>query len=162
MTGRPPTRVAPDLLLLMSQASHALATELTAALAGLGISPRAHCVLSKATTGELTQKQLAELCNLDKTTMVVTIDELERAGLAERVAQASDRRARIITVTEAGRRVVAEAQQVVDQVYGDVLAALPAGERDAFVDGLTRLAGGRLSTPVPCDPQVRRRVPRPR
>ena len=69
-----------DLAFLLSQASHALATELTARLAELGITPRAHCVLSNALGGELTQSQVAERCALDKTTMVVTLDALERDG----------------------------------------------------------------------------------
>jgi MarR family transcriptional regulator for hemolysin len=152
--------LAPDLMFLLSQASHVLTTELTAALAELGISPRAYCVLSKAATGDLTQRRLAELCALDKTTMVVTVDELERAGLAERRASRTDRRARIISVTAAGERIAARGREIVARVQGDVLAALPARERAAFVDGLARLVGGRLSTPVPCERPVRRRAQR--
>lgn len=155
-----PAEAAVDLLFLLSQASHALATELTAELAELGISPRAHCVLSRAIAGDLTQSQLAELCALDKTTMVVTIDELEKAGLAERCLSNTDRRARIISVTSAGERIVAEGQAVVARIYEDVLSALSAPERKAFVDGLVRLAAGRLSTPVQCERPVRRRAPR--
>jgi MarR family transcriptional regulator, transcriptional regulator for hemolysin len=145
-----------DLALLLSQASHALVTELTAGLTELGISPRAHCVLSKAMGNELTQSQLAGLCGLDKTTMVVTIDELEKAGLAERRLLSTDRRARIISVTEAGERLVAEGRHIVAQIYDNVLAVLPDGERVAFVDALTRLVAGRLSSPVQCEPPVRR------
>jgi MarR family transcriptional regulator, transcriptional regulator for hemolysin len=145
-----------DLALLLSQASHALTTELHAGLTELGISPRAHCVLSRAMGGELTQSQLAGLCGLDKTTMVVTIDELEKAGLAERRLSSTDRRARIIWVSEAGGRVVAQGREIVDRIYDNVLGALPAEERDAFVDALSRLVAGRLSTPVACDRPVRR------
>jgi MarR family transcriptional regulator, transcriptional regulator for hemolysin len=145
-----------DLGLLLSQASHALATELTAGLTELGISPRAHCVLSKAMGNELTQSQLAGLCALDKTTMVVTIDELERKGLAERRLSSTDRRARIIFVTEAGERMVERGREIVARIYDDVLGALPDAERDRFVDTLSRLVHGRLSTPVACEPPVRR------
>jgi len=145
-----------DLALLLSQASHALALELTAGLTKLGISPRAHCVLSKAVGGELTQSQLAGLCGLDKTTMVVTIDELERAGLAERRLSSTDRRARIIGVTEAGEKIVERGREVVSGIYDDVLAALPGGEREAFVDALARLVAGRLAEPARCDVPVRR------
>jgi len=153
---------SPDLSFLLQLASHVLATELTAGLADLGISPRAHCVLSKALCGTLTQKELAERCDLDKTTMVVTMDELEQAGLAERRASTEDRRARIISVTEAGRRKVEEGQRIVSRIHSDVLAALPDHQREAFVDGLARLVegGGRLSTPVQCERPVRRRLPR--
>jgi MarR family transcriptional regulator, transcriptional regulator for hemolysin len=154
MATRAPADV--DLALLLSQASHALATELTAGLTELGISPRAHCVLSKAMGRELTQSQLAGLCALDKTTMVVTIDELERAGLAERRLSTTDRRARIIWVTEAGERVVAEGREIVARIYDDVLGALPEGEREAFVDALSRLVADRLAEPVACERPVRR------
>ena len=152
--------VTRDLMFLLSQASHVLLTELTAGLEELGISQRDYCVLSKAMVGDLSQIRLAELCGLDKTTMVVTMDDLEKAGLAQRRPSSSDRRARIIAVTEAGEQRVADAHKVVDQIYADVLDALPSGEREAFLNGLVRLVNGRLSTPVPCDRIVRRRSPK--
>src|ERR671930_2763369 len=76
--------LATNLSWLLSQASYTLATELTAGLERLGVSPRAYCVLTAAMAGEPTQTQLAHMVGLDKTTMVVTIDELEGAGLAKR------------------------------------------------------------------------------
>lgn len=135
-----------------------LTTELTAALEEVGISPRHHCVLSKASAGEFTQGQLAEQAVLDKTTMVVTVDELEQAGLAERRPSASDRRARIISVTDAGRSKVVEGDKIVRRVYDDVLQTLPAKQRQAFVDSLEQLVGERLCAPVHCDRPVRRRA----
>ncbi len=147
-----------DLMFLLSEASHALTTELTAGLAELGISPRGHCVLSKARGHERTQTQIAELAALDKTTMVVTVDHLESAGLAERRPSSTDRRARIIALTPAGERVVAKADAIVARIYADVLGALPSRERDGFVGGLVRLVegDGRLSAPVECEQTVRR------
>jgi MarR family transcriptional regulator, transcriptional regulator for hemolysin len=135
-----PASLADNLCWLLSRASQALTTELTAALADAGLSPRAHCVLSTAMTGEYTQIALAQAVGLDKTTMVVTIDELEAAGLAERRPAAGDRRARVIAVTPAGRRKVARAREIMDAVQADVLDSLPARERAAFLESLTRLA----------------------
>jgi len=145
-----------DLGLLLSRAAHGLHHELTAGLTSLGISPRAHCVLSKAIGQELTQSQLAGLCALDKTTMVVTMDELEKAGLAERRLSSTDRRARIVAVTEAGEEMVARGQEIVARIYDEVLGPLPDGERAAFVDALTRIVEGRLAEPTPCERPVRR------
>jgi DNA-binding MarR family transcriptional regulator len=162
MGTRAPASVGHDLMFLLGQCGHVLITELTAGLENLGISQRDYCVLSHAMTGDgLTQIRLAELCNLDKTTMVVTVDELEKAGLAERRADPHDRRARIVTITEAGRRMVADARKVVEHIYEDVLSSLPAGEREAFVNALERLVNGRLSVPTPCSRPVRRRSPTP-
>src|SRR5262245_18453748 len=153
-----PPRTDADLMLLLAQTTHALAREMTAGLEGARISPRAHCVLSKGGAGEFTQGQLAELCDLDRTTMVATLDELEAAGLAERRPAPGDRRERIIAVTGAGERQVAEAQSIVDGFYEDVLGALPARERAAFVAALERLVQGRLSAPAECSRPVRRRA----
>lgn len=147
-----------DLMLLLQVAGHALETELAARLAHIGITPRERCVLAQAVGCELTQTELAERCNLDKTTMVVTMDTLERAGLAVRTPSATDRRARIIAVTEAGHRVVDQTQRVVTEIYDDVLKSLPDNESEAFVSALTQLASGRLGQPTPCDRRPRRRA----
>jgi MarR family transcriptional regulator, transcriptional regulator for hemolysin len=152
------TALGQNLCWLLSRASHALTTQLTAALAELGLSPRAHCVLSAAMSGEHTQTALAQAVGLDKTTMVVTIDELEAAGLAERRPAAGDRRARIIAVTKAGERKVAEGREIVARIQADVLESLPARERRYLVESLSHLVSERLAEPSPCQPPVRRRT----
>jgi MarR family transcriptional regulator, transcriptional regulator for hemolysin len=154
-----PRPLAANLAWLLSQASYALATQLTKALHDLGVSPRAHCVLSTAMTGELTQTELAQAVGLDKTTMVVTIDELEAAGLAERRPSKTDRRARVIAVTKAGARKAEQAAEVVERVQAEALVSLPARERKAFMEALVQLVSGGLSMPVECG-GVRRREPR--
>src|SRR6266496_4257578 len=124
--GRP---LASNLCWLLSQASYTLTTELTAALEELGVSPRAHSVLAAASTGDFTQTELARICGIDKTTMVVTLDELEGAGLAERRPSSADRRARVIAVRNAGRRTLEQAEDIAGRIHADVLGALPARER---------------------------------
>jgi DNA-binding MarR family transcriptional regulator len=146
-----------NLCWLLARASHSLTGQLTEGLADLGMSPRSHCVLATAMTGDYTQTALAQAVGLDKTTMVVTLDELEAAGLAERRPAEGDRRARIVAVTKAGERKVAQAKQIVADIQADVLASLPARERDQFVAALARLVGDRLAEPAACGASVRRR-----
>lgn len=141
---------------MLSHAAHALQTEMTAALEKVNTTPRAYCVLQKAVQGEYTQKQLADLCALDKTTMVVTMDALEQAGLAERRPSPTDRRARIIGVTEAGESVVARGEEIVSGLYDDVLQSLPEEQREPFLAGLQGLMDGRLAKPAECSSTVRR------
>jgi MarR family transcriptional regulator for hemolysin len=148
--------LAGNLGWLLSRASHVLATELSAALAEIGISPRSYCVLSTAMSGEFTQIELAHAVGLDKTTMVVTLDELEAAGLAKRLPSSHDRRARIVAVTHAGQRKVVKGEEVVERIQSDVLASLPPREQKALVDGLSRLVSERLAEEVECTPSVRR------
>jgi MarR family transcriptional regulator, transcriptional regulator for hemolysin len=155
-----PTPLTENLCWLLSTAAHSLATEMTRAMEGLDVSPRGFSVLTTAMTGAYTQTELARTVGLDKTTMVVTLDELEAAGLAERRPAPSDRRARVIAVTEAGEAKVREAEEIAERIRVDVLAVLPDEERAAFLSALTRLVCDRLSEPVQCAQPVRRRAPR--
>src|SRR6201987_6566167 len=96
-----------DLSFLLNHASHVLATRMAAAFAEIGATPREYCVLAHAMGGQYTQIELSKLADLDKTTMLNTMDYLEREGYAERTPSPADRRARIITVTAAGAGLVA-------------------------------------------------------
>jgi MarR family transcriptional regulator, transcriptional regulator for hemolysin len=151
-----PTRTAADLSFLLAHTSYVLTTRMTAALAEIGLTPREFCVLTHSEAGDLTQIELAGLVDLDKTTMVVTVDELEAAGYASRVPSPSDRRARLVTLTDAGRTVMEAGREIVDRVHGEVLGSLPAGQSAVFTDALTALADGILANPVECERPVRR------
>src|SRR5262245_5930165 len=151
-----PTRTTPDLSFLLDRTSHVLRTRMAAAVAEIGLTPRMHCVLVHALEDERTQIQLAELGDMDKTTMVVTVDALERAGLAERRPSSRDRRARIIAVTEEGARVAARSQQIVDGVHQAALDSLPKGEREVLLRALNRLTQDYLAMPVENPTPVRR------
>ena len=136
-----PLRTERDITGLLNTAGHVLSNRLSAALADVDLTPRMQCVLVHALEEERTQIQLAALADLDKTTMVSTVDELERRGLAERRPSTTDRRARIIAVTEKGRLAAEEAQRIVDRVHAEALGGLPPEARAAFVEALGTLAG---------------------
>ncbi len=137
-----------DLLFLLNQASYALGNEMATRLAEVGITPRHYCVLTNA-AGEqdLTQIRLAERSMLDKTTMVVTLDELERRGLVVRRPSKADRRVKLIGVTPEGRLAISRAQEIVEQMQRDILEALPEDRRDAFAEALSDLVNGPLASP---------------
>src|ERR1700755_232226 len=128
-----------DLSFLLNHASHVLATRMSAAFAEIGITPREYCVLAHAMGGQYTQIELAALADLDKTTMLNTVDYLEREGYAERTPSPADRRARIITVTAAGADLVAAGHEIADRVHREVLDALPQDQRETFTSALTAL-----------------------
>src|SRR5580692_3662501 len=151
-----PCRQVTDLSFLLNHTSHVLATRMTAAFAEIGVTPREYCVLAHAMAGQYTQIELAKLADLDKTTMLNTMDFLERAGYAERTPSPADRRARIIAVTPAGAALVAAGHEIADGVHREVLDALPEDQRAAFTGALSRLAGGLLAEPVPSERPVRR------
>ncbi|NUH43918.1 winged helix DNA-binding protein [Streptomyces samsunensis] len=156
MTAMAPTQTEPDLSFLLDHTSHVLRTQMSAALAEIGLTARMHCVLVHALEEERTQAQLAEIGDMDKTTMVVTVDALEKAGLAERRASTLDRRARIIAVTEEGARVAEQSQRIVDRVHREALASLPATQRATLLRALTGLSEGHLATPAESPRPARR------
>jgi DNA-binding MarR family transcriptional regulator len=156
MTAMAPHRSEPDLSFLLDHTSHVLRTRMSAALAGIGLTARMHCVLVHALEKERTQIQLAGIGDMDKTTMVVTVDALEKAGLAERRPSATDRRARIIAVTEEGARAARRSQEIVDRVHAEALGSLPADEREVLIRAMNRLVEGHLAAPVEQPQPVRR------
>lgn len=139
MATREATCLTTNLGWLLDQAGAALQKELTAALEPLGLGQRGFCVLGTALDGGHTQIELAKQIGMDKTTMVVTLDQLEAAGLVERRPSITDRRVRVIEVTRAGRRKHDRAREIVAQVQEDVLSRLPDDEREAFMAGLLRI-----------------------
>ncbi|MGP3637027.1 MarR family winged helix-turn-helix transcriptional regulator [Streptomyces sp. 24-1644] len=156
MTAMTPARTEPDLSFLLDHTSHALRTRMSAALAEIGLTSRMHCVLVHALEEERTQIQLAEIGDMDKTTMVVTVDALEAAGLAERRPSSRDRRARIIAVTDKGAQLAVRSQAIVDRVHKDALDTLPEGDRTALLRALNHLAAEHLARPVESPGPVRR------
>ncbi|MBB4931991.1 DNA-binding MarR family transcriptional regulator [Lipingzhangella halophila] len=156
MTAMAPTSTEPDLSFLLDHAGHVLRTQMAAALAEIGLTARMHCVLVHALEEERTQIQLAEIGDMDKTTMVVTVDSLEKAGLVERRPSSRDRRARIIAVTEEGARAAEQSQRIVDRVHAQAFAALPDDEREVFLRAFRRLVEGHLATPAQSPQPVRR------
>lgn len=151
-----PARTEPDLSFLLDHTSHVLRTQMAAALADIGLTARMHCVLVHALEEERTQIQLAEIGDMDKTTMVVTVDALEKAGLAERRPSSKDRRARIIAVTEKGAQVAEASQRIVDGVHERALGSLPQDEREVLLQAMKRLVDGHLATPSESPQTVRR------
>jgi MarR family transcriptional regulator for hemolysin len=136
-----------DLLFLLNQASYALGNEMASRLAEVGVTPRHYCLLTNALGQELTQIRLAERSMLDKTTMVVTLDELERKGFVTRRPSREDRRVKLVIVTREGKDVVARAQAIVEQMQREVLESLPESRREAFVESLSALVSGPLASP---------------
>ncbi|WP_232664763.1 MarR family winged helix-turn-helix transcriptional regulator [Pseudonocardia sp. TRM90224] len=141
MDMRPDEEIRGDLSFLFDKGSQRLAARVAAALAEVGLTAREYCVLSKAVPGHLTQGEIAEIALLDKTTMVVTMDKLENAGLARRTPSPHDRRARIVEATSEGAELAVKAQAITKQVFDEVLSVLPDALRETFLDAMVRLVG---------------------
>lgn len=132
-----------DLTLRLVKARQALVNELTAPLAEFDLTIRSWKVLIKSGYSTYTQRELSEICEIDKTSMVTIVDNLEARGLVRRNRSATDRRAWNIVLTDDGQELVEMVRPVVDHVESRVLEVIPADERDAFLSGLAKLAALR-------------------
>ena len=88
-----------------------------------------------------TQAALAEAIGADKTRIIAILDELQQSGLIERVADPEDRRARILAITDEGRRVKDAVQAEIQRGEERWLATLSATDRAAFLRVLQDLSG---------------------
>lgn len=89
--------------------------------------------------GPVSQRELVDRLQLDKSSMVLIVDELERQGLAERRRNERDRRSYAVHLTAAGRDRLAAAERVTSTVMADLLAPLSHAERRQLHDLLARL-----------------------
>jgi len=87
-----------------------------------------------------TQAQLATSVRRDRTRLIATLDHLEAQGLLHRTPDPDDRRNRIVTLTDAGRTLLADCRRDIRAMEADLLSTLSAPDQTAFVRALSRLA----------------------
>ncbi|HET6508327.1 MAG TPA: MarR family transcriptional regulator [Baekduia sp.] len=87
-----------------------------------------------------TGRQLATLLAIDAPYVSVIVDDLEQRGFVRREPHPTDRRAKLISVTAAGRRAAAKAERVL-YLPPEVLLALPPQDLEALDRIVAKLAG---------------------
>ena len=124
-----PPELAQSLGWLLARSGQQVAQALSAALAEHDVTPRALSVLQAAAPQPRPQLGLAAAVGLDKTTMVSTVDALERRGLVRREVHPRDRRLRLVAVTDEGRALLQRADAAARRAEHAVLAGLPGDDR---------------------------------
>ncbi len=126
-----------QLLYLAHRAARARANR---ALQSLGLDLRGLGVLSVlAEHGPLSQRRLSQALELDKSSMVLLVDALERGGLVVRARHPRDRRAYAVQLTPAGRERLAQAAERAAAALEALLAPLSPAEREQLDSLLTKL-----------------------
>lgn len=78
----------------------------------------------------LRMRDLSEMLGIAARTTTTIVDSLEQDGLVERVRHADDRRAFLISLTDAGRAHFEQAEAVDTQALADATGTLSAQERE--------------------------------
>jgi DNA-binding MarR family transcriptional regulator len=106
-----------------------------------GLSMWGYVALSRlAVEPPSTQQALAVAIGHDKTRLIGVLDGLERDGLVTRSPDPSDRRVRLVRITDAGRARLTDVVGEIRAMEAELLAPLPSSERDALLAALARLA----------------------
>ena len=87
-----------------------------------------------------TQLELSRQIGYDKTRLIKILDDLGDVGLIERLPDPEDRRARIVTLTDAGRELVTAVRADIRAMESEFLGGLSERERHS----LRRVLGALL------------------
>ncbi|NJA56133.1 MarR family transcriptional regulator [Streptomyces sp. NEAU-H3] len=137
---------------LLHKAGLVLVEDVEKALGSVGMRIRDFFVLAALAGGpELSQQDLSRLLNLDPTTVVTVIDEMERNGHVERRRNPADRRRYNLFLTASGREALATADRVATEVESAFFGGLSAEERAALRTTLGVLMAGRWPAAVCSD-----------
>jgi DNA-binding MarR family transcriptional regulator len=115
------------------------------AVSAVGLSFVRIKALRRLATGPSTMRELAAYLGVDAPYVTVISRDLEERGFVTRSVHPTDGRAKLLTITPAGRDVNDRAGGVLNAPPA-ALAALPADELERLADVLARLAA---PTPPP-------------
>ena len=131
----------PDLAAMIVPLGRALTAAELPVLRGHGLTMWGYIVLLALGDEPVrTQAALAESIGADKTRIIGVLDGLQQAGLIRRDPDPDDRRVHLLSLTEAGQRLRAEAQAGIQRQEDRVLALLPPADRRSFVRALQILS----------------------
>lgn len=101
----------------LRSATRALSLAYDEVLRPSGLRITQFSMLARASAvGEMSLSELADLMAMDRTTLARNLQPLEREGLVE-IKVGEDRRARLVSVTPAGRKVLTNAMPLWESVH---------------------------------------------
>ena len=142
MSTNEPLPNRPRLALLLRRAWYGLNQTFRRRIADAGVTPDQFTILRWLTEHPdgLTQRALADLMASDPNTVTAILTRMLNANLIERRADPDDARCNRILLKAKGRMLHSKLQPVASDLQDDLLAAIPAAQRDAFLTNLTQVA----------------------
>lgn len=92
----------------------------------------------------VTQSELADILEVERASLGRLLDRLEAKGWVRREADAKDRRAKRVYLTDQVEEPMRTMRSIAAGVRGDALSGLSAEQQDRFVDTLLRIKGNLM------------------
>src|ERR1700722_1242269 len=126
---------------LLSRVGMVAAKQFSERIEQLGLNTRMWGALNVLDAeGAITQHALGKCTGIDPSSMVSTIDDLEKNGLVERQPHPTDRRAHALHITAKGQETLKRGRQLARGAQEDLLSPLSADERKQLHELLLRIA----------------------
>jgi DNA-binding MarR family transcriptional regulator len=136
---------APGIGLLLSRAQGLYRARLTELIEGHKVHIGHVQILSAlqkqagSTATPLTQTRLSRITGIEKSSLVLFLDDMEKRGWVQRQTHPTDRRAYVIALTAIGIKRHAAINKVVETCEQEVLSFLTKSQRAVFSTFLTEL-----------------------
>ena len=105
-----------------------------------GLTPRQYALLVAVAQNEgVSQTQLVEKTGVDRSTLADIVRRMLKKGLLQRRRTKDDARAYAVKLTDEGWRVLKASDPLAKRVDDKILSALPAQDRERFVQDLTAI-----------------------
>ena len=106
-----------------------------AALVAIGLHP------------QIEAARISRLISLDRSTLGDVLERIEAKGLVLRAASSADRRVKLLSLSTAGKTLIADVESAVLRVQERLLKPLNAEERKTFVSLLAKLTNSHQGLP---------------
>lgn len=137
--GARPVRLTALTTYLLSQTAKIAKRELDEQLAARGMRLRHMAVLAVLDEAPTTQLDLGRRLGMDPSDITGTVDDLEGKSLVARALDRDDRRRKIVTLTRAGRREIADLDRVARKLADSLLEPVPERRRHQLHADLLRV-----------------------
>jgi len=135
---------SPELGFLLDKANALFRARMNAAIADHGLHLGQALILETLHSGpsdqaSLTQTYLSKLTGIEKSSLVLFLDDMEKRGWIQRQSHPSDRRAYVIALTNLGAKRHAAVSKVLLASEQEILSFLTKSQRGVFGEFLTEL-----------------------
>lgn len=95
-----------------------------------------HAIVEIGRKGKISLVDLADLLDVDKSTMSRTVNNLVETGLALRDMDTENRRYVVIQLTESGQKVFNSIENSMENYYKDIFNSIPENKRGQVLESL--------------------------